>query len=93
MQIFAQNLFSEVHPMWLLRVLPNNVLAYLGITYGLKGANHNFTNHAVGGMQALLEAHAAIASGKAQRALVVAYDYGPDPQALFYYDKIRLIKR
>lgn len=91
MQIFAQHLFSEVHPMWLLRVLPNNVLAYLGITYSFKGDNHNFTNHAVGGMQALLEAHAAIASGKIQRALVVGYDYGPDPQALFYYDKLGLL--
>lgn len=91
MQIFAENLFSEVHPMWLLRVLPNNVLAYLGITYGLKGSNQNITNHAVGGMQALLEAHAAIASGKAQRALVVGYDMGAEPQALFYYNKLGLL--
>ncbi len=91
MRVFAEHLFSEVHPMWLLRILPNNVLAYLGITYGLKGMNHNITNHAVGGMQALLEAHAAIASGKAQRALVVGYDLGAEPQALFYYDKLGLI--
>lgn len=91
MAVFAEHLFSEVHPMWLLRILPNNVLAYLGITYGFKGINHNITNHAVGGMQALLEAHAAIASGKAQRALVVGYDLGAEPQALFYYDKLGLI--
>jgi 3-oxoacyl-[acyl-carrier-protein] synthase-1 len=91
MQIFAQNLFSEVHPMWLLRILPNNVLAYLGISYGLKGTNHNIANHAVSGMQALLEAHAAIMSGKAQRALVVAYDLGMDPQAMFYYEKLGLL--
>lgn len=91
MQLFAEHLFSEVHPMWLLRVLPNNVLAYLGITYGFKGANHNFVNHAVSGMQALIEAHAAIASGQAHRALVVGYDLGPEPQALFYYDKLGLL--
>lgn len=91
MQLFAKHLFSEVHPMWLLRSLPNNVLAYLGITYGIKGSNHNFTNHAVSGMQALLEAHAAIVSGKAQRALVVGYDLGTEPQALFYYDKLGLL--
>lgn len=48
MQPFAQQLFDEVHPMWLLRILPNNVLAYTGITYGFKGPNHNVTNHAVG---------------------------------------------
>ncbi len=45
MQAFAAQLFDEVHPMWLLRILPNNVLAYTGITYGFKGANHNVTNH------------------------------------------------
>lgn len=93
MQVFAQHLFSEVHPTWLLRILPNNVLAYLGITYGFKGPNHNFANHAVSSMQALLEAHAAIASGQAQRALVVGYDLGTEPQALFYYDKLGLLSK
>ncbi len=91
MKVFAEHLFSDVHPMWLLRILPNNVLAYLGITYGIKGPNHNMTNHAVSGMQALLEAYEAIASGEVQRALVVGYDIGTDPQALFYYDKLGLL--
>lgn len=91
MQTFAEQLFSEVHPMWLLRILPNNVLAYVGITYGFKGANHNVTNHAVGGMQALIEAAQAIKSGQIERAVVVAYDMGTEPQALFYYDKMGLI--
>ena len=54
MQEFAKQLFDEVHPMWLLRILPNNVLAYTGITYGFKGPNHNVTNHAVGGTQAII---------------------------------------
>lgn len=91
MQAFAEHLFSEVHPMWLLRILPNNVLAYLGITYGFKGANHNITNHAVSGMQALLEAQHAIVSGQASRAIVVGYDIGTDPQAMYYYDKLGLL--
>lgn len=91
MQAFATELFSEVHPMWLLRILPNNVLAYTGITYGFKGVNHNVTNHATGGMQALIEATHAIQSGKAQRAIVVAYDAGTEPQALFYYSKLGVV--
>lgn len=91
MQAFAGQLFNEVHPMWLLRILPNNVLAYTGITYGFKGPNHNITNHAVGGTQALLEAYHAIRAGQAKRAIVVAYDTGIEPQALFYYDKLGLI--
>lgn len=91
MQAFAKQLFDEVHPMWLLRILPNNVLAYTGITYGFKGPNHNVTNHAVGGMQALIEAFHAIQMGQADRAVVVGYDMGVEPQALFYYDKLGVI--
>lgn len=91
LQQFAEQLFNEVHPTWLLRILPNNVLAYTGITYGFKGPNHNITNHAVGGMQAIIEAYNAIKYGQAERAVVVAYDVGIEPQALFYYDKLGVI--
>lgn len=91
MHAFANQLFSEVHPTWLLRILPNNVLAYTGITYGFKGVNHNVANHAVGGMQAIIEAYHAIKQGQAARAVVVAYDVGTEPQALFYYDKLGVL--
>ncbi len=91
MQQFADQLFSEVHPMWLLRILPNNVLAYTGITYGFKGPNQNVTNHGVSGTQALIEAYHAISNGLAERAVVVAYDVPTEPQALFYYEKLGVI--
>ncbi|OGT51238.1 MAG: 3-oxoacyl-ACP synthase [Gammaproteobacteria bacterium RIFCSPHIGHO2_12_FULL_41_15] len=88
---FARELFTEVHPMWLLRILPNNVLAYTGILFGFQGANHNVANHAVSGMQALIEAYYAIQSGIIDRAVVVAYDLGIDPQAMYYYAKLGLL--
>lgn len=88
---FAQDLFQAVHPTWLLRILPNNVLAYTGICYGFKGPNHNVTNHAASGMQALMEAYHAIRSGRIARAVVVAYDLGLEPQALFYYQALNLL--
>jgi len=91
MQEFAKELFTEVHPMWLLKSLPNNVLAYVGITNNFKGANHNITNHAASGSQAIIEAFHAIQSGQIERACVVAYDLGTEPQALFYYDKLGLL--
>lgn len=91
MTAFAEQLFDEVHPMWLLRILPNNVLAYVGITCGFKGINHNVTNHAVSGTQAMIEAYHAIKQGQAERAVVVAYDVGYEPQALYYYDKLGVI--
>lgn len=93
MQEFAGQLFNEVHPMWLLRILPNNVLAYTGITYNFKGPNHNITNHAVGGAQAIIEAYHAISQGQAERAVVVAYDVAIEPQALFYYEKLGVISK
>ena len=91
MHEFASHLFELVHPMWLLRILPNNVLAYTGITYGFKGPNHNITNHAVGGTQALLEAYHAISNGQADRAVVVAYDIAVEPQASFYYEQLGVL--
>lgn len=90
-QEFAKNLFTEVHPMWLLKSLPNNVLAYVGILNNFKGANHNITNHAVSGSQAIIEAFHAIKSGQIDRACVVAYDLGTEPQAIFSYDKLGLL--
>lgn len=91
MQSFAENLFQQVHPMWLLKTLPNNVLAYTGIQSGFKGANHNFTNHAASGIQAVIEAYHAVKSGKVDRALVVGYDLPLEPQALFYYQRLGVI--
>ncbi len=91
MGAFAEQLFSEVHPMWLLRILPNNVLAYAGITYGFKGENHNIVNHAAGSIQTILEAYHAIRNGLAERAIVVAYDTGIEPQTLFYYQQLGVL--
>lgn len=93
MQAFAENLFNDVHPMWLLRILPNNVLAYTGITYQLKGVNHNITNHAVSSTQALIEAFHAIRQGQIERAVVVGYDTAIEQQALLYYQALGVISQ
>lgn len=91
MKVFAEHLFEQVHPMWLLKILPNNVLAYSGIQYGFKGPNQNITNHAVSGIQALLEACHAIRCGQAERAIVVAYDVGHEPQAVMNYGHLGVL--
>ena len=91
MHVFAEQLFSEVHPMWLLRILPNNVLAYTSMLYGFKGENHNIVNHVCSGMQAILEAYYAIQRGLASRVVVVGYDIGIEPQALFYYSRLGVL--
>lgn len=85
MKKFGEALFQHVHPMWLLRVLPNNVLAYTGIQYGFKGPNQNITNHAVSGNQAIAEAYHALREGIIDRAVVIAYDASVEPQTQIYF--------
>src|SRR6266700_1791475 len=41
---------ASVNPMWLLRILPNNVLCHVGIRYGFKGTNACVTNQCVSGV-------------------------------------------
>jgi 3-oxoacyl-[acyl-carrier-protein] synthase-1 len=90
MQQFADKLFEMVHPMWLLRILSNNVIAYAGIKYNFKGPNQNIVNHGVSGVQAIAEAYHAIQSGAVDRAVVVGYE-ATEPQALIYYAGVGLI--
>ncbi len=85
---FGTHLFDTVHPMWLLKILPNNVLAYTGIQHGFKGPNQNIANHAGSGLQAIIEAYWAIALGQTDRAVVVAYDAATEPQSVSYYEKL-----
>ncbi len=91
LKIFGKHLLEDVHPMWLLRILPNNVIAYASILNGFKGANENFTNHVVGGLQALGEAWNLVKAGVIDRAIVIGYDSGLIPQALAYYGGIGLL--
>lgn len=90
---FGEDLSSIVHPMWLLRTLPNNVLAYTGIQYGFKGANQNIINHSVGGAQAILEASYAIREGVIDRAVVSGYDMMTDPQTQTYYAALGVLTK
>lgn len=93
MQTFGTDLNNVVHPMWLLRTLPNNVLAYTGIQYHFKGANQNIINHSVGGIQAIIEAKNAIDYGTIDRAVVVGYDTMVDPQTQLYYAALGVVSK
>jgi 3-oxoacyl-[acyl-carrier-protein] synthase-1 len=77
--------------MWLLRTLPNNVLAYVGIAHGFKGANENVTAHGVSGVQAVAEACRYLRDGAIDRAVVVAYDSAAEPEAVVYYTAMGLV--
>ncbi len=88
---FGARAMEDVHPMWLLRALPNNVLAYAGIQYGFKGANANVTAHGISGSQAIAEACRYLRDGAIDRAIVVGYDSASELEALPYYASVGLL--
>ena len=88
---FGTHAMEDVHPMWLLRALPNNVLAYAGIQYGFKGANANVTAHGISGSQAIAEACRYLRDGAIDRAIVVGYDSASELEALPYYASVGLL--
>lgn len=88
---FGRKLAQTVHPMWLLRVLPNNVLCHVGITHAFTGPNGCITNHSVSGAQALIEAAAVVRDGYADRAVVIGHDAPVEPQKVHYYDGCGLL--
>jgi 3-oxoacyl-[acyl-carrier-protein] synthase-1 len=88
---FSVRAMEEVHPMWLLRALPNNVLAYTGILYGFMGANANVTAHGISGSQAIAEACRYLRDGAIDRAVVVGYDSASELEALPYYASVGLL--
>jgi len=88
---FGRDIERVVHPMWLLRSLPNNVLCHIGIRYGFKGPNACVTNHSVSGLQALSEAATAIRHGEAARAVAVGHEAPIEPQRVRYFDRLGLL--
>jgi 3-oxoacyl-[acyl-carrier-protein] synthase-1 len=88
---FGRELTATVHPMWLLRSMPNNVLCHIGIRHGLKGPNACVTNHCVSGSLAVIEAAAALLAGEADRALAVGHDAPIEPQMVLYYHQLGLL--
>ncbi len=91
LETFGRELASTVNPMWLLRTLPNNVLCYIGIRYGLKGTNACVTNHSVSGALAVLEAAEAVRCGEADRAVAVGHDAPVEPETVLYYHRLGLL--
>jgi 3-oxoacyl-[acyl-carrier-protein] synthase-1 len=88
---FGRDVSASVHPMWLLRTLPNNVLCHLGIRSGFKGPNACITNHGVSGALAVVEAAEAIRAREADRAIAVGHDTPIEPQTVAYYHSMGLL--
>jgi len=88
---FGRAAMAEVHPMWLLRSLPNNVLCHVGIRHGFKGPNLCLTSHSVSGALALAESAAVLRAGEADRALAVAHEAPIEPETTLHFHRAGLL--
>ena len=88
---FGRELTGTVNPMWLLRVLPNNVLCHVGIQYNFKGPNGCVTNHGVSGTLAIVETAAALRAGEADQAVAVGHDSPVEPETILHYHALGLL--
>jgi len=90
LQKFGRELSENVNPMWLLKILPNNVVCHIGIRHNFKGTNACITNHCVGGALAVAEASEALRAGEADRAVAVGHDTPIEPETIFHYHRLGL---
>ena len=88
---FGQELPATVHPMWLLRILPNNVLCHVGIRNTFKGANACITNQCVGGALAIGEAAGFLREAEADRMVAIGHDAPIEPETVLGYHKLGLL--
>ncbi len=71
---FAEEGQPLLNPLWLVKGLSNNVLAFVARFRDITGPNDNFMGGATGGLQALGAAAGALADGRADRALAGCAD-------------------
>ena len=91
LQKFGRELGENVNPMWLLKILPNNVVCHVGIRHSFKGANACITNQCVGGALAVAEAAEALRAREADRAVAVGHDTPFEPETVFHYHRLGLM--
>lgn len=71
---FGAEGLGQIHPLWLLRGLSNNVLGFVSLEYDAQGTNNNFCNSGVSATQAVSNAARAIADGHIDAAFAGGYD-------------------
>jgi 3-oxoacyl-[acyl-carrier-protein] synthase II len=74
MKAFGEKGLDKINPLWLLTVLPNNVLSFTSIAVNAQGPNMNIVNAGVSGGQSVGEAAKSIVTGRCVAAIAGAYD-------------------
>ncbi len=88
---FGEQGLGLVNPLWLLKGLANNVLAFVSAHYRMMGPNLNICNSGVSGLQAIGEAAQAIKDGAADVCLAGGYDSLVVPEHMALYAKLGLL--
>lgn len=74
LKAFGEKGLEQINPLWLLTVLPNNVLSFTSIAVNAQGPNMNIANAGVSGAQTIGEAAKAVTTGRCTVAIAGAYD-------------------
>ena len=74
LQQFATQGIPQIHPLWLIRGLSNNILGYGSAFWDFQGVNSNYCSREEGGYTAIVEGARAVAEGRASIALTGAAD-------------------
>ncbi len=88
---FAQAGLPEINPLWLIKGLSNNVLAFVSAHYRMMGPNLNLCNSGVSGLQAIGEAAHAIRAGRAEVCLAGGYDSLVQLESLALFARLGLL--
>lgn len=67
---WAVEAMDNIHPLWMLKSLPNMAACHVGITLDARGPNNTITTEATSGLNAILEAVNVIRRGKADVMVV-----------------------
>jgi 3-oxoacyl-[acyl-carrier-protein] synthase II len=82
-----------LHPMWLLKYLPNMAAAHISMAYNVQGPNSTVVTACVAGTQAIGEAFRLISRGEADLCLAGGADSRIDPLLLLAYTAMGTLSR
>ena len=93
MEVFGREGLPLVNPLWLLRGLANNVLAFGSAQFRMMGPNLNICNSGVSSLQAIGEAAHAIRDDRADVCLAGGFDSLIEPEPMALYARMGLLSQ
>ncbi len=76
---------GALHPLWILKYLPNMIAAHISLAFNAQGPNNTITTACAAGTQAVGEAFRLIARGDAELVLTGGADSRIDPLLMLAY--------